>query len=247
VTEKETIAFLNDEDRVKDQPNGTGGPQRDAKRKGRKGSGADRGMKRRVFEVDLSELQGEGDFPCPNCGVIISPDDESEETYTILETKGDEDLLEEVVLRCKKCESIVRLKGFEKLEEAELKRRVEISEPQASSQPGSRTVHIVSLDGNQVGRLVIEYLHEEDVKAFSKINRDLKVGDPFQIRLFIDSSSGVTADGLVSEGLEDIVKVIKRRAKGLRERDIFLVAVEGGRERLIGRAENLIQGSPNEI
>ena len=239
MTSKETVAPINYEER--NQFNRAGVPETRVVKARRKGDGANEGMKRRPFEVDLSKLEGEGDFPCPKCGVIISPDDESEDTYTILETKGDEDLLDEVVIQCRKCESIIRLKGFERLEEAELESKVEISEPQVTSQPGFRTTHILSLDGRDVGRVVIEYLQEEDVKAFSKIHRDLKTGDAFQARVFINSSSGVTVDKLRNKGVADIVKALKRRARGLRERDIFIVSVEGDRERLVGRAENLLQ------
>jgi ssDNA-binding Zn-finger/Zn-ribbon topoisomerase 1 len=239
MTSKEIVASLNDEDR--DQFNKKGVSEKNTESAERKGDGVNRRMKRQTFEVDLSKLQGEGDFPCPKCGIVISPDDESEETYTVLDTKGDEDLLEEILIHCKKCGSTIRLKGFEELAEAEFESKVEISEPQASSQPRFRTIHTLSIDGKAVGRVIIEYLQEEDVKAFSKINRDLKVGDAFQARVFIDSSSGVTADQLASKGLGDVVKVLKRRGKGLRERDIFLVAVEGGRERLVGRVENLVR------
>ena len=243
MTSKDTIASLNDEER--DQFNRKGVLEKNVESTRRKGDRGKGRMKRQAFEVDLSRLQGEGDFPCPKCGVVISPDDESEETYTVVETKGDEDLPEEVIVQCKKCGSIIRLKGFEELEEAELEGKVEISEPQASSQPGFRTVHTLALNGKDVGRVVIEYLQGEDIKASSKINRDLEVGDAFQARVFIDSSSGVTADQLVSKGLGDIVKAVKRRAKGLRERDIFIVSAEGSRERVIGRAENLVRKSPD--
>jgi hypothetical protein len=208
-----------------------------------RGEGANRRMKQKAFEVDLSKLQGEGDFPCPRCGIIISPDDESEETYTVLETKGDEDSLEEVTIQCKKCESIIQLRGFDKLEEVESESNVQISEPQTGSKPGLRTIHTLSIEGKAIGRVTIEYLQEEDVKAFSKINRALKSGDAFQARIFVDSSLGVTVDSLGSKGLAEIVKVIRRRGKGIRERDIFVVAIEGGREKLIGRAESLVQES----
>ena len=40
-----------------------------------------------VYKVDLAELQGDGDFQCPGCGVVISPEDETEEVYIILSTK----------------------------------------------------------------------------------------------------------------------------------------------------------------
>ncbi len=65
-----------------------------------------------IYRVDLTEIQGEGDFPCPKCGVIISPDDTSETVYTILETKVIHDTLEELVILCNQCESKIRLVGF---------------------------------------------------------------------------------------------------------------------------------------
>jgi DNA-directed RNA polymerase subunit RPC12/RpoP len=65
-----------------------------------------------VYEVDLTKIQGDGDFPCPNCGVIISPEDETEDVYRILETKVRGQALEELVIQCNKCESKIRLIGF---------------------------------------------------------------------------------------------------------------------------------------
>ena len=65
-----------------------------------------------VYEVNLTEIQGDGDFPCPNCGVIISPEDETEDVYRILETKVKGKALEELVIQCNKCGSKIRLVGF---------------------------------------------------------------------------------------------------------------------------------------
>ncbi|MBE0513181.1 hypothetical protein IBX38_09040 [Candidatus Bathyarchaeota archaeon] len=65
-----------------------------------------------VYEVDLTKIQGDGDFPCPNCGVIISPEDETEDVYSILETKVRGQALEELVIQCNKCGSKIRLIGF---------------------------------------------------------------------------------------------------------------------------------------
>ena len=65
-----------------------------------------------VYEVNLTEIKGEGDFPCPNCGVIISPEDETEDVYSILETKVKGESLEELVILCNKCGSKIRLVGF---------------------------------------------------------------------------------------------------------------------------------------
>jgi len=65
-----------------------------------------------VYEVNLTKIQGDGDFPCPNCGVIISPEDETEDVYRILETKVRGQALEELVIQCNKCGSRIRLVGF---------------------------------------------------------------------------------------------------------------------------------------
>ena len=65
-----------------------------------------------VYEVDLTKIKGEGDFPCPSCGVVISPEYETEDVYSILETKVKGESLEELVIQCNKCGSKIRLVGF---------------------------------------------------------------------------------------------------------------------------------------
>ena len=65
-----------------------------------------------VFTIDLIKIDGKGDFQCPKCGVNISPDDETENSYSIVDTKVNDDLLEELILQCKKCGSKIRLTGF---------------------------------------------------------------------------------------------------------------------------------------
>jgi DNA-directed RNA polymerase subunit RPC12/RpoP len=197
--------------------------------------------RQKTFEVDLSRLQGEGEFPCPKCASLISPEDESEETYTVVETNGDDESIEEVIIKCKKCNSVILLKGFDELEKAAEPSSVQISEPLEDSKPGLRTTHSISIEGKKVGRTTIEYLQEEDLKAFAKISKSLKTGDAFQARIFIDSSTGTSVASLGSVGLAEIVKVLKKRGKNIRERDIFVVSIEGGKDKLVGRAESLIQ------
>ena len=68
--------------------------------------------KSEIYIVDLTKIDGDGTFPCPKCGVIISPDDETEEVYQIVETKVKGDELAELILQCNKCGSIIRLVGF---------------------------------------------------------------------------------------------------------------------------------------
>jgi hypothetical protein len=52
------------------------------------------------------------DFPCQNCGVTISPEDETEELYCILETKVRDQALEELLIQCSKCANQIWLTGF---------------------------------------------------------------------------------------------------------------------------------------
>jgi len=65
-----------------------------------------------IHTVDLTKIDGDGAFPCPKCGTMISPDDETDETYQIVETKIKNDELTELVLTCNKCGSAIRLVGF---------------------------------------------------------------------------------------------------------------------------------------
>ena len=64
------------------------------------------------YVVDLTKIEGAGDFPCPRCGVVISPEDDSESVYSILETKVKGESLEELIVLCHKCRSKIRLTGF---------------------------------------------------------------------------------------------------------------------------------------
>lgn len=44
----------------------------------------------RKFRIDLTEIEGDGEFFCPTCGATIDPDDCSGMTYEILDTKTKE-------------------------------------------------------------------------------------------------------------------------------------------------------------
>ena len=69
-------------------------------------------VKRNMYTIDLTKIDGDGAFPCPKCGTMISPDDESDETYQIVETKVKGDELEELILTCNKCKTTIKLTGF---------------------------------------------------------------------------------------------------------------------------------------
>jgi predicted RNA-binding Zn-ribbon protein involved in translation (DUF1610 family) len=64
------------------------------------------------YMVDLTKTDREGAFQCPLCGNSISPDEDSEKDYSILEAKVNASSLEEVVIRCNRCESQINLIGF---------------------------------------------------------------------------------------------------------------------------------------
>ncbi len=66
-----------------------------------------------IYVVDLTKIDGDGDFLCPRCGAVISPEDESETTYGIQEVKMKKDeQLEELIIKCNNCESIIHITGF---------------------------------------------------------------------------------------------------------------------------------------
>lgn len=65
-----------------------------------------------AYKIDLANVEGDGSFQCPKCGLSISPDDESEDNYQILDTKVVNDELSELVISCGKCGSTIRLTGL---------------------------------------------------------------------------------------------------------------------------------------
>jgi predicted RNA-binding Zn-ribbon protein involved in translation (DUF1610 family) len=70
-------------------------------------------MKNKIaYTIDLTRIDGDGAFPCPKCGTLISPDDETDETYHIVETKVKNDELTELILTCNKCGTTIKLTGF---------------------------------------------------------------------------------------------------------------------------------------
>jgi predicted RNA-binding Zn-ribbon protein involved in translation (DUF1610 family) len=65
-----------------------------------------------IFKVDITQIEGEGEFPCPKCGVIISPDDKTETVYKIVDIKVKNQNLEEIAIQCNKCGSKIHLVGL---------------------------------------------------------------------------------------------------------------------------------------
>ena len=66
-----------------------------------------------VYTVNLAEIEGDGSFPCPKCATVISPEDETEKVYKIVDTKLVNDELVELVIMCGNCGSNIQLTGFQ--------------------------------------------------------------------------------------------------------------------------------------
>jgi hypothetical protein len=72
-------------------------------------------MSETVYKINLNETDTEGNFSCPGCKrigrkTIINPNDESNVSYEVLETKMKHDEMESLILGCKKCGSKIELK-----------------------------------------------------------------------------------------------------------------------------------------
>ncbi len=65
------------------------------------------------YTIDLTQIDGDGAFPCPKCGTVISPEDETEEVYRIVDTRVVNDELVELVIKCSECSSNIKLTGFQ--------------------------------------------------------------------------------------------------------------------------------------
>ncbi len=64
------------------------------------------------YVINVGDANSDGSFACPKCSALISPEDESNNTYEILETKIVNDELAELVVSCAKCKSVIKVTGF---------------------------------------------------------------------------------------------------------------------------------------
>ena len=65
--------------------------------------------------IDLSQIEGDGSFQCPKCETLISPEDETGQVYTIIDTKVVNDELVELVISCSTCGTLIKLTGFQQI------------------------------------------------------------------------------------------------------------------------------------
>jgi len=61
-------------------------------------------------------MEREGSFLCPNCGIKISPNDHSDDAYSIYDvTMNKDNQIDELVLCCSRCSTIIHLTGFSEI------------------------------------------------------------------------------------------------------------------------------------
>ena len=68
------------------------------------------------YTIDLTKVKGKGEFTCPKCGKLISPDDKTEDVYTIVEPVVENETLKKLVIKCNSCGSQIHLTGFDLLD-----------------------------------------------------------------------------------------------------------------------------------
>lgn len=81
-----------------------------------------------AYKIDLTKIDGNGDFCCPKCGSKISPEDETEKVYCILDINVNRHGLEEVEILCNNCSSHIHLTGFSLLEKMSEMTKEELEE-----------------------------------------------------------------------------------------------------------------------
>ena len=91
-----------------------------------------------AYKIDLATIEGDGDFSCPHCGATISPDDQGEESYSIVGSRADSNGLEEIVVQCNKCHSHIHITGFSLLQ------NLPDSDGAGDSAPREDTVYYIS-------------------------------------------------------------------------------------------------------
>ncbi|NLF87492.1 hypothetical protein GX563_01565 [Candidatus Bathyarchaeota archaeon] len=70
-----------------------------------------------VYRMELDEINRNGSLPCPGCGAHISPDDQTEEVYTLLDVNMGNYGLDEIAIQCNRCQSQIYISGFSKAEQ----------------------------------------------------------------------------------------------------------------------------------
>ena len=80
---------------------------------------------KKLYKVDLNKIEGTGDFPCPVCKSILSPEEMDEKVYKVLEVRSVGEVLDEILLQCNNCKTTISVIGFEKQKDSSEKKLAE--------------------------------------------------------------------------------------------------------------------------
>jgi hypothetical protein len=63
------------------------------------------------IEVNIKDVSStKGDFPCPKCGTIMTPDDNQE--YDIIDKDVEDGFLISLLIKCRNCNTQIRITGL---------------------------------------------------------------------------------------------------------------------------------------
>ncbi|MDR1993204.1 MAG: hypothetical protein LBQ98_06910 [Nitrososphaerota archaeon] len=65
-----------------------------------------------TYTIELDTAKSDGTVTCPKCNTAISPDDETENNYKIIDIKINKTQITKLSLICNKCNSTINLTGF---------------------------------------------------------------------------------------------------------------------------------------
>lgn len=66
-------------------------------------------MENKTFTIDLKKVKDpKGSFPCPKCGKVLNPSDDTDENYIIINTLMAGGKFK-ITLKCKGCNSLIKL------------------------------------------------------------------------------------------------------------------------------------------
>ena len=122
---------------------------------------------------------------------------------------------------------------------------IEISDALPGSEPGLKTLHEIMMDKIRVASLEVGYLREQDVKLFKgfgkgKMKRKLRAGQPFGVQLIFYEQADPNRTPTLDVGKKiEVVKAVKAHFEGLEDRDIYVMQIEKGKKRILGRGADI--------
>ena len=110
-----------------------------------------------------------------------------------------------------------------------------ISEPLPDSKEGYRSIHDIISNESKIGRVEVNYMQSDEVKAFKRLKRKLKVGHPFNVKVVLDAEDQL----LTKDTLSEVVQATVNSFKGLEPRDIYVIKENKSGKKYLGKGSSL--------